>query len=87
MPGLRAVRRGRAASGGARSRPVARVHGGARGTSLEADSQRPPVSARHGVAFRSIAIGTNPIARSASAVIVSDGLTPGLAEIAEPSTT
>jgi hypothetical protein len=27
------------------------------------------------------------IARSASAVIVSDGLTPGLAENAEPSTT
>ena len=31
--------------------------------------------------------GTNVMARSASAVIVSDGFTPGFAEIAEPSTT
>ena len=32
-------------------------------------------------------LGQNAIARSAWAVIVSDGLTPRLAEIAEPSTT
>ncbi len=32
-------------------------------------------------------VGINDIARSASAVIVSDGFTPGLADIAAPSIT
>ena len=78
----RSATRRRSAAAARRARRRARPGAGA----APASRRRTPPRAA-GAGRRSPLFGQKAIARSACAVIVSDGLTPRLAEIAEPSTT